>query len=61
MKNKKLGLDALKVKSFVTSLKGGEEKTVKGGHNFTFHPCFVNDHTYQPDLCELTMIACDED
>jgi len=31
MKKKKLNLDSLKVKSFVTSLDGGLSETVKGG------------------------------
>ena len=31
MKNKKLNLDELKVKSFVTDFENGKENTVKGG------------------------------
>jgi len=31
MKNKKMNLSELKVKSFVTDLKKGKENTVKGG------------------------------
>lgn len=31
MKNKKLNLNELKVKSFVTDLENGKENTVKGG------------------------------
>jgi len=34
MKNKKLNLNELKVKSFVTDLENEKEKTVKGGGPF---------------------------
>ena len=46
MKREKLSLDALKVKSFVTSIKNQKEKTVRGGEvcfrDYTCHPgdCF---------------------
>lgn len=50
MDNKKIGLDKLKVQSFVTSISGNERQTIKGGsgdpHDCSaLHAC----HTQQLD------------
>lgn len=42
MKAKKLNLNDLKVKSFVTSFEGNRESTVKGGSNAVTHNFLCN-------------------
>jgi len=39
MKSKRLDLNDLKVKSFITNLDGQEEETVKGGNHVTCPLC----------------------
>ena len=42
MKKKKLSLDALKVRSFVTGVKAKDSKTIKGlGETFASRECIV--------------------
>lgn len=53
MKNKKLKLDDLKVKSFITEEVAGNSETIKGG-NFNFNPSWV-------DGCRSAMIECFDD
>lgn len=42
MKNKKLSLNELKVKSFVTEFENDEIGTVKGGFGYTLPVCTLN-------------------
>jgi len=47
MKNKKLNLNELKAKSFVTDLEDGKENTVKGGGTtWAYGRCGVLDTNY---------------
>lgn len=51
MKNKKLNLNALKVKSFVTNIKDDNVNTIKGGSG-------INTCTPECDPPELTKTGC---
>ena len=60
MKKKKLKLDQLKVKSFITEDGLNERKTIKGGQLLTF-PCTIDLTPYlteDPYLC--TVFACSQ-
>ena len=53
MKNKNHTLTELKVKSFVTNIKEGEENTVKGGYTESRIGCYT-----KPFICDLTVFQC---
>lgn len=57
MKNKKLNLNELKIKSFVTDLDNGKENTVKGGADQRTTPnvCVV---VGSVRICPFTVGAC---